>query len=244
VSPRQRFTIPRDPRKADELAGELGALATAVAWQRAAIVYARVRVQEAQGRPTAKKANSGLLSPAQYALRGIHGLRSRTTVRSYWKAWDAAVADGIAQPVSLGDEVELPDAEWEDYYHLIPNCDPWANTSQREPAWRGHRRDDLEEGDCPPRSSDVDQPEWRQPWREPVTPELLNARALDGLKYSMAGLEQRAKEILKSLNAITDWDGSGEAALESLGRIRKLLNDIERTVRRGTTKRKRAGDVA
>jgi hypothetical protein len=238
------FTIPADPRAADKLAGELGELATAVARQRAALVYARVRVQDGQGRPTVEKAKTGLLSPAEYALRGIHGLRSRTTIRAYHRAWSNAVAEGVAQPVKLGDEVELPDAEWDDYYHVVPDCDPWANTSQRERAWRGHRRrDDLGHGSCPPRSSDVDQPEARQPWREPVTPELLNARALNGLKYSMAGLEQRAKEVLSSLNAISDWDNSGEATLESLGRIHQVLTDIERTVRRGIRKRKRASDA-
>src|SRR6516164_9422137 len=62
------------PRAADKLAGELGELATAVARQRAALVYARVRVQDGQGRPTVEKAKTGLLSPAEYALRGIHGL--------------------------------------------------------------------------------------------------------------------------------------------------------------------------
>jgi hypothetical protein len=48
-------------------------------------------------------------------LRGIRGLQSQTAVRKYWRAWDYAIFDGMAQPVKLGDEVELPDAEWADY---------------------------------------------------------------------------------------------------------------------------------
>jgi hypothetical protein len=110
------FTIPSDPDKADHLATELGELATATEWKRAALVYARVRVQDSAGRPSGEKVIGDLLSPAEYALRGIHGLRSKTTVRAYWRAWDNAITEGLAQPVSLGDEVELPDAEWADYY--------------------------------------------------------------------------------------------------------------------------------
>jgi hypothetical protein len=110
------FSIPSDPDKADHLATELGELATATEWKRAALVYARVRVQDSAGRPPGKKVTDDLLSPAEYALRGIHGLRSKTTVRAYWRAWDNAITEGLAEPVSLGDEVELPDAEWADYY--------------------------------------------------------------------------------------------------------------------------------
>jgi hypothetical protein len=112
----EQFDIPPDPSAADGLAGELGELATAAEWKRAAIVYARVRVQDCQGRPAGETVNPDRLSPEQYAQRGIHGLRSKTTVRAYWRAWDNAVAEGLAQPVSLGDTVELPEAEWSDYY--------------------------------------------------------------------------------------------------------------------------------
>jgi hypothetical protein len=73
--------IPADPQKADGLADELGQLATAAEWKRAALVYARVKVQDSQGRPTTKKVTDDLLTPAEYALRGIHGLRSKTTIR-------------------------------------------------------------------------------------------------------------------------------------------------------------------
>lgn len=112
----RHFVIPSDPGRADALAGELGELATATEWKRAAIVYARVQVYDNQGRPSAEKVNSDLLSPAEYAAVGIHGLRSKTTVRAYWRAWDKAVTERLALEVSLGDAVELPDAEWADYY--------------------------------------------------------------------------------------------------------------------------------
>jgi hypothetical protein len=118
------FIIPGDAAKADTLASELGELATAIEWKRAAIVYARVRVQDSQGRLAGEKVKTDLLSPAGYALRGIHGLRSKTTIRAYWRAWDNAVTEGLAQPVSLGDTVQLPDAEWSDYYHPSDQTTP------------------------------------------------------------------------------------------------------------------------
>ncbi|MGZ4524859.1 MAG: hypothetical protein ACXVX7_00080 [Mycobacterium sp.] len=56
------FAIPGDPGDADAMLGELGELATATEWKRAAIVYARVWVQESPGRPRAENATSDLLT--------------------------------------------------------------------------------------------------------------------------------------------------------------------------------------
>ncbi len=53
------FTIPSNPDEADALAAELGTLATATEWKRAAIVYSRVRVQDSPGRPSAENVKSG-----------------------------------------------------------------------------------------------------------------------------------------------------------------------------------------
>jgi DNA N-6-adenine-methyltransferase (Dam) len=166
MSTRRTFAIPRDPHQADRLAGDLGVLATATEWKRAAIVYSRVRVQEGQGRPiAAEKAKTDLLSPAEYALLGIHGLRSTTTVRAYWRAWDNAVTEGLAEPVKLGDQVTVPSAEWADYYSITPDCPPWANTSrppfESEPTHpqpsggdtTAERRDGLGLGNCSPRAT-------------------------------------------------------------------------------------------
>jgi hypothetical protein len=97
------------------------------------LVFSRVIVREGQGRPAAdEKASAGLLTPAEYSMRGIHGLRSKTTIRAYWRAWSNAIADGLAQPVSQGDEVELPIVPWVDYYH--PADQKEAGVSERETA--------------------------------------------------------------------------------------------------------------
>jgi hypothetical protein len=121
-----RFTIPADPDQADALAGELGELATATEWRRAAIVYSRVHVRDSQGRPTEKVTRDHLMTPAEYADKGVYGLRSRTTIRAYWRAWHRAIADGLAQTVSLGDEIELPSVEWNDYYRPLDLTTPPA----------------------------------------------------------------------------------------------------------------------
>ena len=121
-----RFTIPADPDQADALAGELGELASATEWRRAAIVYSRVHVRDSQGRPTEKVTSDHLMPPAEYAEKGVYGLRSRTTIRAYWRAWHQAIADGLAQTVSLGDEIELPSVEWNDYYRPLDLTTPPA----------------------------------------------------------------------------------------------------------------------
>lgn len=141
------FTISADPVAADKAVGELGELATATEWKRAAIVYARVHVRDSQGRPPGEKVKTFLLTPAEYAQRGIHGLRSTTTVRAVWRAWDTAIAEGLAHPVSLGDTVTLPDAEWSDYYTSTPASPPYLR-----PAPSGEQPDDQrqfeDEFDC------------------------------------------------------------------------------------------------
>jgi hypothetical protein len=237
VSDPQRFRIPSDPASADQLASELGELATATEWKRAALVYSRVRVQEGQGRPTSEKAKFGLLSPAEYALLGVHGLRSRTTIRAYWRAWDNAITEGLARPVKLGDEVELPDAQWEDYYHITPDCPPWANTAApsrpvEEMPWREPGRSrwrDLPLGDCPPAASDVDEPPGSRRHRELISDNAIAAKTVD---LHLRSLESRVATALRTVKGITDWDGNGEAVLTRIERIRQLLNDIEQTVRR------------
>jgi hypothetical protein len=176
-----RFVIPGKAAEADALAGELGELATAVEWKRAAIVYARVRVGDHGG--DRSKINSDLaadkMTPAEYALLGIHGLRSATTIRAYWRAWDDAITEGLAEPVALGDEVTQPDAQWADYYmptapgsgFLPPLSEPVIARSSVDDG------EDLGLGECPPRASSMPSnqppqpqpPEPTAPAREPIT---------------------------------------------------------------------------
>ena len=106
----EKFRLPATPAEADKLADELGVLAratktepataSAAEWKRAALVYAQVLLPEEHD----KEVVHTLFG--KYALRGIRGLQSQTAVRKYWRAWDYAIFDGMAQPVKLGDEGE------------------------------------------------------------------------------------------------------------------------------------------
>jgi cell division septum initiation protein DivIVA len=241
VSP-QSFTIPADPGKADQLAGELGELATAAEWKRSAIVYARVRVQDEPGRPTAEKANSGLLSPAEFALLGVHGLRSKTTIRRYWQAWNDAISEGLAQPMALGDEVELPDAEWDDYYRpaddaIEPYYRPSTSPSGIYDPMFENDEDEGELGHCPPLASDVEQGEQgeepyqpRRPPSPPLSPEEVNANRLKWVDISLGTAVNSVEAVARDCARITEWGNSAKLVVERIERIRVQLTAIEQLI--------------
>lgn len=232
------FTIPADPKTADGMAGDLGELATATEWKRAAIVYARVRVQDCRGRPAeAEKVASDLLTPAEYALLGIHGLRSKTTVRAYWRAWDNAVVEGLAQSVSLGDNVQLPEAEWADYYQSAgaattpPYYVPPPTGSEIRSG--GHplpssaldefesSEGDLGLGSCPPLASSVEDGERRQRrngggGHRGKLPRSLALRRAGSLIANIEGLNgEDAQKQTAICDLIADLMASIELATES-----------------------------
>jgi hypothetical protein len=128
------FTVPASAANADRLAADLGALADATGWKLAALIYARVRVQQHRGRPSSsEKINLDLLTPAQFADLGIRGLRGAATVRAYWRAWNVAIIQGLAVPVGLGDEVSLPTADFTDFYFPLAAGDESHSQPDREP---------------------------------------------------------------------------------------------------------------
>lgn len=240
------FTLPSTPSDADNLATELGELATATEWKRAALVYARVRVQGRDGRPVKElTAKDDRLSPEQYAQRGIHGLRSKTTVRAYWHAWDNAITEGLVQPASLGDTVELPEAEWADYYAITPQCDPWANTSPRDapnrPHFTGGRTvverhtsfaidddsddDDLGLGECPPLANDppVERNRSTTTTRQSPSKRALRRKYVEYLAWAEEDVE-RAHETLGEMGELDDDDTH---LLEPLEAIRAALSAVE-----------------
>jgi len=122
------FILPASGAEADRLAADLGTVAHATGWKLAALVYARVRVQEQHGRPRTETVNLDLLSPEQFAALEIRGLTSKNTVRAYWRAWHSAIVRGVAQPVRLGDTVTLPDRDFWDFYALAA-----ASAGRHEP---------------------------------------------------------------------------------------------------------------
>lgn len=119
--PTLTFQIPSNPADADSLAGDLAELVRSSEWKRAALIYARVQVSGHGG--DRSKITSDLATPTAYAKLGISGLRSPTTIRAYWQAWQNAVDDGIAQPAMLGKEIHIPNIEWSEYYPPKKNID-------------------------------------------------------------------------------------------------------------------------
>jgi hypothetical protein len=110
---RHPIVIPASPQEAEARLVELGPLATAIEWERGFIVYALTK----PGRSGPQNSASfGRLSFSRFAEKGIHGLRSHTSVSAYWRAVQRAIDAGIAPEVTLGDEVELPEVAWSDFY--------------------------------------------------------------------------------------------------------------------------------
>lgn len=104
---RQTITIPRTVDAAARTLTELGELATATEWHRAAIVAAYVQEREGQGQTLGRTAQ-GLESARDFAARKIHGLKSHHTVLIYLRAWMEQVGK---RPVP-GQEVKLPTEPW------------------------------------------------------------------------------------------------------------------------------------
>jgi hypothetical protein len=101
---RRKITIPADIDAAVADLNGLGALITAKEWHRAAIVATFVSLADGKGKRNA----SSSISPAEFAALGIHGLKSKDTVRRYVQIWETS-GEPIPTP---GQEIEIPDVEW------------------------------------------------------------------------------------------------------------------------------------
>jgi hypothetical protein len=174
------FTIPPNPDKADALLGELGEMATATDWKRAAIVYARTR-QGMPGRPSQELAdNSHFLSFREFAKLGIHGLTHHSSVSLYRSIWQRAVDTGIAEPVSLGDTVTLPDLDWtrDTAWPLKPQPEPEpepeaAQQQSRHQAPTGEKRNPT--GEKAKRNDRNDYDRWAKLLFQAVGPDRAEA---------------------------------------------------------------------
>lgn len=108
------FRIPASLDEAKADLNGLAALLTAKQWQRAAIVYAFTEPEQGARMDIAQ--NRAKLPIRDFARLGIAGLQSDNTVRAYRKAWQSAIDDGHARPVSPGDQVQLPRLPWKDVF--------------------------------------------------------------------------------------------------------------------------------
>lgn len=82
-----KIEIPRDEQQCVDQLGDLGELATATAWHRAAIVAALVGPPTGQGSRSDLAKTSQVTTPHELAARGVHGLRTHATVERYQRAW-------------------------------------------------------------------------------------------------------------------------------------------------------------
>lgn len=99
-------TIPRSIRSAETKLAELGEIAVATEWHRAAIVAAFVQ-PASHGGNRRSSSESNLESASAFAKRGIIGLSSTNSVLLYASAW----LEKFPRP-EPGKKVTLPDDEW------------------------------------------------------------------------------------------------------------------------------------
>ena len=95
----ETIQIPRTIDSAVRSLTDLNGLLTTKEYERSAIVSAFI--------------SSGQYTIAAFAKLGIAGLTNKDTVAHYLDAWKQAVNDGVARPVSPGQKVTLPPADYE-----------------------------------------------------------------------------------------------------------------------------------
>lgn len=104
-------------------------------WQLAATVVAWTTVDNTGGR--GKVGNCGK-NPTVYGVRefarlGLRGLKDPKTIKAYRAAWEASGGDMNINP---GDAVDIPDADWSDYYGRNAIHGPNAKRAEEAAAYR------------------------------------------------------------------------------------------------------------
>ena len=161
-----KVTIPASVEEATEQLNGIHSLLTAREWERAAIVAAFAKEGQA-GRPTKSASAGRLLTPVQFAALGIHGLRSKDTVRRYVRAW---ASTGLPRPVS-GEDVDLPTI---DFPAWSPNGSAPSRVLSRLDLMTP---EELEAHEKQRAEWDAETPEWENP----ITPMRKTAEAMGTL---------------------------------------------------------------
>ncbi|MGW0245081.1 hypothetical protein ACWDYH_00425 [Nocardia goodfellowii] len=138
------MNIPEDLESAVLGLKDLGELVTAAEWQRAALVFAFTYEGRPGGRSTGQEC-AVALTMDEFSKLGLVGLSSRTTVRRYRQAWKLAIQDGFATFVMPGDEIALPEVDWNAYFN--PPKPPRAPKEKRGRASTHPRGESVSEGD-------------------------------------------------------------------------------------------------
>ncbi len=97
-----KITIPRD----DDEAREVASVATMSEWALAGYVASQVQLDNQPGPRSVTSDRS--LTPAEFAAKGIRGLRSKNTVQLYAERWQET---GLPIP-EPGEIVDIGDRDW------------------------------------------------------------------------------------------------------------------------------------
>lgn len=111
-----RITIPKDDAEAREVADT----ATLRGWALAGYVASQVRLGEFGDNQHSEGVSSDtLMTPNQFAAKGIRGLRSKNTVVLYVQRW----LDNVGDPPSAGETIDIPDMDWppDDMHRRLDN---------------------------------------------------------------------------------------------------------------------------
>lgn len=103
-------------------------------WQLAATVVAWTHVGTHGGdRSSGRNTTCSGMNPREFASLKLRGLKSDKTIRAYRAAWEAAGGDMNINP---GDAVDIPDADWSDYYGRNAIHGPNAKRAEEAAAYR------------------------------------------------------------------------------------------------------------
>ena len=130
------ITIPDTIDEAVTSLDGIGRLVQAREWKRAAIVWALTHYEGGSRGPRSMGQMSQTLTYSQLAEKGIVGLTNRKRVAWYHDQWQSVIDDGYADPVGLGDSIDIPD-DWE--------WPPNDSVGERDTSMTEERREHLME---------------------------------------------------------------------------------------------------
>lgn len=113
---RTQVYLPKSAADAVTKLGQIGSLAAAREWERAALVAAICKPAR-RGRPAKKTGPKDSYNIDELRKVGIYGLRSRHAVQAYLNAW---ALSGLPVP-ELGTHLTLPDGDFPDFAELYPD---------------------------------------------------------------------------------------------------------------------------
>lgn len=132
-----------DALKSD--AEQAARLHSATGWELAAYVFAWT-YEGGNQHDVPDEKSSGKMTLKEFASLDIRGLKSRDAVRKYRRAWQAAIDKGFASAVEPGDEIELPDI---DFNEIRDVTQPKQKNQSREERQEERKQEEPDETELP-----------------------------------------------------------------------------------------------